>query len=444
MEKKKNVTQYHLTKILKKTDTVVTYLANENFMSFKKLIYQIDLSKITQNELNEYKSEIKINSLFNTRFILKIEDYNMNNKQLNVINEYFEGGENLKKFLLNEQKKDRKFLKEEIIWKIFIQLCLALYHVHNKNIIHRNINPTNILIDSKYNIKLTNFKKSFSLKNSSEFCNDFDININGDLSYTSPEILLKQNYNTKSDVWSLGVVLYEMCTFNKPFQGESVKEIYNKIIENIYPSVGNKYSKELINLLGELIQKNFNERPSIKDIIHKYVFISRSKENNLYDYLDKIINPQKKRVFSSKIDKKRRPITAVQNKRNVKKSANYQRNKENEDNYINKKKEIDMDLLTNKFFDVKNKVKNMIGENNANDLFKELNDVNINDMINKYYINRDIKNININNINNIENGIKKDEDNDKENKIKKANELKKYVEEYINILNEVLAYKNKA
>ncbi len=444
MEKKKNVTQYHLTKILKKTDTVVTYLANENFMSFKKLIYQIDLSKITQNELNEYKSEIKINSLFNTRFILKIEDYNMNNKQLNVINEYFEGGENLKKFLLNEQKKDRKFLKEEIIWKIFIQLCLALYHVHNKNIIHRNINPTNILIDSKYNIKLTNFKKSFSLKNSSEFCNDFDININGDLSYTSPEILLKQNYNTKSDVWSLGVVLYEMCTFNKPFQGESVKEIYNKIIENIYPSVGNKYSKELINLLGELIQKNFNERPSIKDIIHKYVFISRSKENNLYDYLDKIINPQKKRVFSSKIDKKRRPITAVQNKRNVKKSANYQRNKENEDNYINKKKEIDMDLLTNKFFDVKNKVKNMIGENNANDLFKELNDVNINDMINKYYINRDIKNININNINNIENGIKKDEDNNKENKIQKANELKKYVEEYINILNEVLAYKNKA
>ena len=444
MEKKKNVTQYHLTKILKKTDTVVTYLANENFMSFKKLIYQIDLSKITQNELNEYKSEIKINSLFNTRFILKIEDYNMNNKQLNVINEYFEGGENLKKFLLNEQKKDRKFLKEEIIWKIFIQLCLALYHVHNKNIIHRNINPTNILIDSKYNIKLTNFKKSFSLKNSSEFCNDFDININGDLSYTSPEILLKQNYNTKSDVWSLGVVLYEMCTFNKPFQGESVKEIYNKIIENIYPSVGNKYSKELINLLGELIQKNFNERPSIKDIIHKYVFISRSKENNLYDYLDKIINPQKKRVFSSKIDKKRRPITAVQNKRNVKKSANYQRNKENEDNYINKKKEIDMDLLTNKFFDVKNKVKNMIGENNANDLFKELNDVNINDMINKYYINRDIKNININNINNIENGITKDEDNDKENKIQKANELKKYVEEYINILNEVLAYKNKA
>lgn len=444
MEKKKNVTQYHLTKILKKTDTVVTYLANENFMSFKKLIYQIDLSKITQNELNEYKSEIKINSLFNTRFILKIEDYNMNNKQLNVINEYFEGGENLKKFLLNEQKKDRKFLKEEIIWKIFIQLCLALYHVHNKNIIHRNINPTNILIDSKYNIKLTNFKKSFSLKNSSEFCNDFDININGDLSYTSPEILLKQNYNTKSDVWSLGVVLYEMCTFNKPFQGESVKEIYNKIIENIYPSVGNKYSKELINLLGELIQKNFNERPSIKDIIHKYVFISRSKENNLYDYLDKIINPQKKRVFSSKIDKIRRPITAVQNKRNVKKSANYQRNKENEDNYINKKKEIDMDLLTNKFFDVKNKVKNMIGENNANDLFKELNDVNINDMINKYYINRDIKNININNINNIENGIKKDEDNDKENKIQKANELKKYVEEYINILNEVLAYKNKA
>ena len=200
-----------------------------------------------------------------------------------------------------------------------------------------------------------------------------------------------------------------------------------------------KLKKKLIKL-DQLFIKNQKERPSIKDIIHKYVFISKSKETNLYDYLDKIINPQnqqKKRVFSSKIDNKRnnrlnRPITALP-KRNVKKSANIKRNKEkseekNKINLNNNNKEIE--ILTDRFINVKKNVKDIIGEEKADELFKELNDVNTDEMIHKYYIN------DINNKNN-----KNSKDIDKENIIKKSEELKTYVGEYINILNKVLSYK---
>ena len=72
MEKKKNIIEYQLVKILKTTDSTVTYLANKNFMSFKSLIRQIDLTKIKEQEKLLYENEIKANSLFNTRFILKI------------------------------------------------------------------------------------------------------------------------------------------------------------------------------------------------------------------------------------------------------------------------------------------------------------------------------------------------------------------------------------
>ena len=130
MEKKKNIIEYQLVKILKTTDSTVTYIANKNFMSFKSLIRQIDLTKIKEQEKLLYENEIKANSLFNTRFILKIEDSKKDNKQLNIISEYFKS-QTLQKFLENEKKKDRKFLKEEIIWKIFIQLCFALYHIEN-------------------------------------------------------------------------------------------------------------------------------------------------------------------------------------------------------------------------------------------------------------------------------------------------------------------------
>ena len=426
MEKKKNIVQYHLIKILKKTDSTITYLANKNFMSFKNLIRQIDLSKITDQEKYLLENEIKINTLFNTRFILKIEDYKKDNKQLNIISEYFES-QNLQKFLENEQKKDRKFLKEEIIWKIFIQLCFALYHIHNKNIIHRNIKPVNILLDNKYNVKLTNFKKAFALKSENDLCYDFNLNNKErkELNINPPEIILKEGYNTKSDIWNLGVILYEMCSFNKPFNGETEEEINKKILENSYPSIGNKYSKELTSLIDQLLINKPLERPSIKDIIHKYVFISRSKETNLYDFLDKIINPQKvqkKRVFSSQGNKKlKRPSTAVQVRREVKKSANYVRNHD-----LENKKESDIDILTKKFLEVKNNVKNLIGKEKAEGLFEELNDININEMINKYNNNKeDIKNT-------IEN---------KENE--KALELKKYLEEYISIMDKVSLIKNK-
>ena len=414
----KNIVQYNPIKILKKTDTTVTYLANKNFMSFKNLIRQIDLSKITEQEKSLYEKEIKINSLFNTRFILKIEDSKIDNKEINIITEYFDGI-TLKKFLENEHKKDRKFIKEEIIWKIFIQLCFALYHIHNKNIIHRNIKTSNIIIDSKYNLKLTNFKNAYSLKSQNDLCKEYIFDEKDNI--IAPELLLKEEYNTKIDIWYLGVVIYEICTFNKPFEGQNEEEIYKKILENLYPSIGNKYSKELIHLIDQLLIKNQKERPSIKDIINQYLFISKSKEANLYDFLDKIINPQKnskKRVLSLKPNKiNKRPVSAMQIKREVKKSANIKRKKEIE------KDENDIDILTERFLDVKKNVTALIGKEKSENLFKDLTDVNFNEVVNKYYKNEDNKN--------------------EENEIEKINELKKSVVEYINIMDKVALIKNK-
>ena len=421
MEKKKNIVEYQLIKIIKKTESTVIYLANKNFMAIKNIIRQIDLSKISEQEKLLFENEIKINSLFNTRFILKIEDNNINKNQLNIITEYFEG-ETLTKFLENEQKKDRKFLKEEIIWKIFIQICFALYHIHNKNIIHRNINSNNILIDAKYNIKLTNFKKGYKLKSENDLCNEFNINENSK-NINAPEIILKEGYNTKIDIWYLGVLLYQMCSFNNPFNAENEEELNKKILGNLYPTIGNKYSKELINLLDQLFIKNQKERPSIKDIINQYVFISKSQEANLYGHLDKLINPKKtqKKIFPYNPNKKtKRPSSALYNKKEDKKSPNYIRNKELE----KKRDENDIEALTEKFFEVKTNVKNIIGEENADNFFKELTDVNFDEIAIKYY-----KNDNNNNMN------YKDEE--------KFKMFKKNVEEYINIMDKVYLIQNK-
>ena len=389
MDKKKYSTQYQFIKVIKKTESTTTYLANKNYISFKNIIRQIDLSKITDKEKSELENEININSLFNSRFILKIEDSYCNSKQLNIISEYFEG-KTLKEFLIHEHKKDRKFLKEEIIWKIFIQLCLAIYRIHSKNIIHRNIKTSTILLDTKYNLKLSFFKNAYILKSDNDICKE-EIQLQN---FMAPEIYKKEGYNTKSDIWSLGVVLYEMCTFNKPFEDENEENLYQKIINAKYASIGNKYSKELILLIDEMFKIKPEERISIKDIIHKYVFISRSKETNLFDYVDKIINPQKKRILSSKNNVRiKRPESGIIDKK-IKKSANvnvnkksFDKNKEENANKINKednKKNNDIEILTQQFFDVKNNVVDLIGKEKADNAFEELSNDNIHEIVIKY------------------------------------------------------------
>ena len=391
MDKKKYSTQYQLIKVIKKTDSTTTYLANKNNMSFKNLVRQVDLTKITDKEKEELENEINLNSLFNSRFILKIEETYQHKKQLNIISEYFEAI-TLKEFLGYEHKKDRRFLKEEIIWKIFIQLCLAIFRIHSKNIIHRKINPSNILLDSKYSLKITYFKSAYMLKSENDLCKEELEPKN----YMAPEIWNKEGYNTKSDIWSLGVLLYEMCSFNKPFNDENEENLKEKIINSKYTSLGNKYSKELNGLIDEMLRIKPDERISIKDIIHKYVFISRSKETNLYDYVDKVINPQKKRVLSSKVDKRyKRPESGIRdrkikksvNNRNVYKINNDKNKGENINNINNKEDEKigdDVEELTQQFFDVKKNVADLIGKKESNNLFEELSDNNINEIIIKY------------------------------------------------------------
>jgi serine/threonine protein kinase len=358
---------------------------------------------------------------------LKIEETYEHGHLFNIVTEYFEGIA-LKDFLSQEHKKDRKFLKEEVIWKIFIQLSLAIFRIHSKNIIHRSIKPATIYLDNKFNLKLTHFKNAYSLKSENDLCKE-EI---GTKNYMSPEMWLKQGYNTKSDIWALGVVLYEMCTFNKPFTDETEEGLFQKVTSGKYPPVGNKYSKELTGLIDEMLKIKPEERISIKDIIHKYVFISRSKETNLFDYVDKAINPQKKRVLSSRPEKRfdrkfKRPETAFK-ERKIKKSVNVHRSnvfnnkanekkKEKDDKKEDEKKSDEVEELTHQYFDVKKSVADLIGEEKSNNLFEELNDSNIDEVV--------IKNSN--------------EDINTE----KSQKLKNYLNDYVQIMTKVCEIKNK-
>ena len=112
---------------------------------------------------------------------------------------------------MNIKKKIKK-IDEKIIINIIKQICLGIREIHNKNIIYRDLNPENIFLDKNNKIKIGDFgiSKQFNSYKSYTFTRSGK----STTEYAAPEILGNGNYNKKSDIYSLGCIIYELFTLS--------------------------------------------------------------------------------------------------------------------------------------------------------------------------------------------------------------------------------------
>lgn len=136
--------------------------------------------------------------------------------------EYAEGGD-----LFNYLVKKGPF-NEKLACKFFVQTALAVAHMHSMKFIHRDIKPENLLLDIDHNIKLCDFG----------WCAEYDASsvrktICGTYEYMAPEILFDKQQTFSTDVWSLGVLLYELLHNKPPVSGRSMKEMATKVLSKL-------------------------------------------------------------------------------------------------------------------------------------------------------------------------------------------------------------------
>lgn len=384
---RKNQTEYHIVKQIFKNDSTKEFLATKDNTKLSYSLKQIDLCKITQKEFNEVSNEYRIQSMMNSKFIVKLYDTFQNKNIYNVITEYVDGG-TLYDYINKEKKKGIKFIKEDIVWHFFIELTLALHHIHSKKVVHRNIKPTSIKLTKDLHVKITNFDIADEVSKSKPFLLGFY----GTPYYLAPEIFENKPYNGKVDTWSLGVILYELCTFNKPFTDSTSEGLRNKIIKEEHKPISNAYSKEMKNMIDTLLTKNDTRRPSIRDIIKTYVFVSKAKTANLYDYVLKLcpwITKMKGGVFPG-MDTHRRKKNNDNNK-SIKKEDN-NKNKQRIQNLIQNSR-----LKCTQFFEEIKQVTldtNFINKQSSNND----NNINIDDIIMNETQSQDLKYVSNSNI----------------------------------------------
>lgn len=233
------------------------------------VIKQIPLFGLTSSEIKEVKSEANILSQIKSTYVVKYLDSFEENNNLNIVMEYCEGGD-LEKIIENKKKFP---LDEEFIWKIFIQITLGLTAIHNLKILHRDLKSSNIFLTKEFNVKIGDLGVAKKLSRGS-----FAKTIIGTPYYLSPEICEEKPYNEKSDIWALGCILYELCTFNHPFNAKSQGALILKILNSSPTPIKQSYNENLQKLINFILEKSMYKRPSCKTILKLPYIIEKIKK----------------------------------------------------------------------------------------------------------------------------------------------------------------------
>nr|XP_020470404.1 serine/threonine-protein kinase Nek3 [Monopterus albus]XP_020470405.1 serine/threonine-protein kinase Nek3 [Monopterus albus] len=176
-----------------------------------------------------------------------------------IVMEYCSGGDLLQRI---RHQNTTQFCVDEIL-KWFAQMCAGAKHIHDKQVLHRDLKSKNIFLTDNGEVKLGDFGSACILNSSKAYAQTYV----GTPYYVAPEIWENKPYNNKSDVWSLGCVLYELCTLRHPFQAPSWKSLILKVCRGAYPPLPNHLLYELQYLVKQMFKTNPKDRPSLHTIL---------------------------------------------------------------------------------------------------------------------------------------------------------------------------------
>ena len=254
------VGDYSRGKFLSKGAFGQAFLARCNKSHKEFVVKMVDISRCDEKERVAARKECAILGSLRHPNVIEYRESFEEKGQLCIVMAYADGGD-----LTGRLKAQRgKLLPEDRIADWFVQICLALKHLHDRKILHRDLKSQNIFLSGRKElIKLGDFGIARVLKHTNEHARTAI----GTPYYLSPEICEGKAYNNKSDIWSLGVVLYEMCTLKCPFDAKNLNGLVLKIIRAVFEPVPLHLSSACRELVSTLLKKDPKTRPNINQVL---------------------------------------------------------------------------------------------------------------------------------------------------------------------------------
>ena len=184
-------------------------------------------------------------------------------QSLYIVLEYANRGD-LHSELQNRKRLGKHFGNDEV-WDILAQVLLGLRHIHLRGVVHRDVKTMNLLLNDQGVIKLGDFGVSRQLSEHTMQLQSFY----GTPLYLSPELIEGRPYTQSTDLWSLGVVLYELLSLELPFKGNNLQDVVAQVLTGRYAPLPSFRGAELSEAVQALLTRDMRQRPSAEFLLRR-------------------------------------------------------------------------------------------------------------------------------------------------------------------------------
>ena len=238
---------------------------DNNIYALKK----VKLQKLSKKEQENSLNEVRLLASVKSNFVISYKEafIEESDKSLCIIMEYADKGDLYQKIV--QFKRIGCLIEEADVWKIFIQMTKGLKALHDLKILHRDLKSANIFLFSDGSAKIGDLNVSKVVRMG------MGVTQTGTPYYASPEVWENKPYDSKSDIWSLGCVTYEMISLKPPFRAKDMEGLYNKVIKGEYQEISNKYSNDISEIIKLLLQVKPEDRPTCQTILKNPLVLKR-------------------------------------------------------------------------------------------------------------------------------------------------------------------------
>ena len=241
----------------------------------------VNLEKLNKKEQENSVNEVRILASVNHPNVIGYKEafWDDDKSSLNIVMEFADDGDLHSK--IEKMKKEGGCFKEPIIWSYAIQMIEGLKALHDMKIMHRDLKSANIfLVKDKHQCKIGDMNVSKVIKEKALTTQT------GTPYYASPEVWKDNPYSYKSDLWSIGCVIYELCALRPPFQGKDLDELYENVCNGHPERINKMYSDDLWRMILMLLQVDVNKRVDCNQFLNNDLIKRKieeiKKDPNIY------------------------------------------------------------------------------------------------------------------------------------------------------------------
>jgi len=221
---------------------------------------KVSIKKMSKKEVSDALNEIRLlASVRHPHIVGFLEAFLEGEDYLCIIMEFCAFGDLSAK--IERYRKRRSYIDERVIWVYLIQMLEAMKCLHERNIMHRDLKNANVFLAEDGSVKIGDMNVSKVMK---EGMLKTQI---GTPYYMSPEIWRNRPYDDRSDIWSLGCMIYELAALRPPFLGDSFPELKRNVLAGRYTPIPHVYSSDLANIIASMVNLDASKRPNAETLL---------------------------------------------------------------------------------------------------------------------------------------------------------------------------------